>query len=222
VGDGGKSLHVRAEQAGEDLGLRLAELGELLGHVGDRAVVLAELLAGALGSRRASRTGGGSVSVARERLGERLGPGPLGRLLDGRAVAGLELGDPLAGERGDGLAATLLLDEAQRAGGEVVVVLVEGVPPGGRDTEDPRRTATAPGARSSISPSARRASRWRRTAAAVRPSPSASTAAVVGPCSRRVRATLLRVRSIPTTSLAALPTPRRPRERSAADFTTQV
>ena len=30
---------------GEDLGLRLAQLRELLGDVGDRAVVLAELLA---------------------------------------------------------------------------------------------------------------------------------------------------------------------------------
>lgn len=32
------------QQAGEDLGLRLAQLRELLGDVGDRAVVLAELL----------------------------------------------------------------------------------------------------------------------------------------------------------------------------------
>lgn len=33
-----------AQELGEDLGLRLAELWELLGHVRDRAVVLAELL----------------------------------------------------------------------------------------------------------------------------------------------------------------------------------
>jgi hypothetical protein len=44
VGDRGQPLHVHAEQAGEQLGLHLAQLRELLGHVGHRAVVLAQLL----------------------------------------------------------------------------------------------------------------------------------------------------------------------------------
>ena len=41
--DGRQALHVRAEQLGEGAGLGLAQLRELGGHVGDRAVVLAEL-----------------------------------------------------------------------------------------------------------------------------------------------------------------------------------
>lgn len=45
VRDGGEALDVGAQELGEDLGLRLAELWELLGHVRDRAVVLAELFA---------------------------------------------------------------------------------------------------------------------------------------------------------------------------------
>lgn len=43
MGDGGKPLYVGPEQTGEDLGLRLAQLRVLLGDMGDRAVVLAEL-----------------------------------------------------------------------------------------------------------------------------------------------------------------------------------
>ena len=45
VGDGREALHGGAEQAAECLRLGLAELRELRGHVRDRAVVLAELLA---------------------------------------------------------------------------------------------------------------------------------------------------------------------------------
>ena len=51
----------RAEQPGEDLGLGLAQLRELLGHVGDRAVVLADLLALVRAVRRG--LGRGSVAV---------------------------------------------------------------------------------------------------------------------------------------------------------------
>ena len=50
VGDGGQPLHVAAEHPADRLGLGLAQLGELVGHVRDRAVLLAELLA-ALGDR---------------------------------------------------------------------------------------------------------------------------------------------------------------------------
>ena len=131
-----------AEQPGEDLGLGLAQLGELLGHVGDRAVVLAELLPRS--SRR--RAGRGSVAVGRQRLGEGLGPAARrAPPATGVAVAGLELGHPLAGERGDRLAAALLLDEAQGAGGEVVVGLVERVAAGRGQREEPGRAAAAAG-----------------------------------------------------------------------------
>ena len=59
MGDGGQPLDVPAEQPGEDLGLGLAQLGELGGDVGDRAVVLAQLVAdrGAGSPRRRSPPG---------------------------------------------------------------------------------------------------------------------------------------------------------------------
>ena len=67
VGDGGETLDMGAEQAREHLGLGLAQVGELPGHVGDRAVVLADLLAGGGAVDR------GGVAVGGERLGEDLG-----------------------------------------------------------------------------------------------------------------------------------------------------
>ena len=89
VGDGGQPLHMRPEQAGEDLGLRLAQLRVLLGDVGDRAVVLAELLAlwgpGALRAvaaypsalralARASVRPSGAAASTRLAVGARPGP----------------------------------------------------------------------------------------------------------------------------------------------------
>ena len=124
VGDGGQPLDVRPEQPGEDLGLGLAQLRELLGDVGDRAVVLAQLLAGPVGA------------VAPRRRSRRLtGPGPAPRPCPpGRRAAStiapvalLQLADPAPGERGDRLVPAALGEEAQRAGGQVVVGLVEGV-----------------------------------------------------------------------------------------------
>ncbi len=135
---------VRAEQAGEDLGLGLAELRELLGDVRDGAVVLAQLLPhGCAAPGRARR---GSVTVAGQGLGQGLraaGDTAVCGSVDDRPVARLELGDPLPGERGDGLAATGLLDEPQRAGGEVVVGLVEGVAAGLGHREQPGRAPAA-------------------------------------------------------------------------------
>src|SRR5215207_6962478 len=139
VGDRGQALDVGAEQPGKDLGLGLAELGELLGHVGDGAVVLAQLLP-RCGCRGAGR---GGVAVGRQRLGKGFGPATGRGAGDPVAVAALELGDPLPGERGDRLAAAPLLDEAQRAGGEVVVGLVELVATGGCEHEQAGRTAPA-------------------------------------------------------------------------------
>jgi hypothetical protein len=53
MSDRGEALHGGAEQAAECLGLRLAKLGILGGHVGYRAMVLTELF---------SPAGGGTTS----------------------------------------------------------------------------------------------------------------------------------------------------------------
>ncbi len=65
MGDGGQSLDMGAEQLGEELCLRLAQLRELLGDMGDRAVVLAELLTDRCATRRSS------VPVRAQGLGQR-------------------------------------------------------------------------------------------------------------------------------------------------------
>ena len=62
VGDGGQSLDVAAEHRREHLGLGLAQLGELVGHVRDRAVLLAELVA-VPGLRRAEAAYPSAVSA---------------------------------------------------------------------------------------------------------------------------------------------------------------
>src|SRR5262249_39630020 len=73
VRDRSEPLHRRAEQPAKRLGFRLAQLRELGRHVRDRAVVLAELLAGR-GAYRRRRAGGGGVAVGGQRLGQRLDP----------------------------------------------------------------------------------------------------------------------------------------------------
>ena len=53
MSNGGKSLDVAAEQAGEDLGFGFTQLREFLCHVGHRAMVLAYLVAaGRMACRR--------------------------------------------------------------------------------------------------------------------------------------------------------------------------
>ena len=137
VGDGGQSLDVLAEQPGEDLGLGLAQLGELLGHVGDRAVVLAEL--GALpGLSR-----GGGVPIRCERLGQRLHLVALGSGVDQLPVPLLHLGDPAPGELRDRLLTAGFGDEPHRGGRQVVVRLVERVPAGVGQHEDLRGATAA-------------------------------------------------------------------------------
>ena len=118
---------------GEDLGLRLAQLRELLGDMGDRAVVLAELLADRCAARRSS------VPVRGQGLGQGFGALLGGGGLDGRAVRLGLRGDPGAGEGGDAprpLAAPALGDPAQGVRGELVVGLVEGVPAAVGQRED--------------------------------------------------------------------------------------
>lgn len=143
VGNGRKTLHVRSQQVGEDLGLRLAQLRKPLRGVGDRAVVLAELLTA--GGRRAARSG--SVPVLRQRLGQNpgalLGGGLLHLLTETLHLPP----DPRTRELGDSgltrLAATgSARDPAHRVRRELVVSLVEGVPAAVRQSEGLGGTAT--------------------------------------------------------------------------------
>ena len=193
VGDGGQSLDVAAEQPGEHLGLGLAQLRELGRDVRDRAVVLAELVADGRAAHR------GSVAVLAQRLGQRLGA------VVGRRRPRQRRGSaPRARRPGGGRTRRrprrppVSREEAQRAGGEVVVRLVEGVAAGVGEHEDLGRAAAPAGAVDARlagleRPSATRWSRWRRTAAGVRSSRSARAAAVDGPFSRIERATRSRV-----------------------------
>src|SRR5690349_17118666 len=66
VGDRGQALDVRADEPRDHPRLGLAQLWELGGHVGHRAVVLAKLAAG--GDRGCA----GSVPLGRKRPGQRL------------------------------------------------------------------------------------------------------------------------------------------------------
>ena len=140
VSDCGKSLDVAAQQAGEDLGLGLAQLRELLGDMGHRAVVLADLGAarGVLGRSREA-VGGEGLG---EHSGALLGLGGL----DQRTVAVLEFAHAVAGEGDDCLISPGALQVAQGVGGKTVISLFEMIAAGIGDDEDLGRTATTPGA----------------------------------------------------------------------------
>jgi hypothetical protein len=156
AGDGGQPLDVGAQQPLERPCFCLAQLRELGRDVRDRAVVLAELAAGAdLVGRR-------SVALAGQRLGQRLdlllGGADLG------AVPLLDGGDPEGGELGDGLVAAGLGQEPQRGRGQVVVRVREAAPALRGEQELPRRPATpalgaASGAARGRSPARRRPAR---------------------------------------------------------------
>jgi len=143
VRDRRQALYRRAEQAAERLGLCLAELRVLGGDVRHRAVVLAELLAAGLSAARGGhRSGRRGVAVRGQRLGKRLDPACRWRGLDHRPVPALKLGDLAAGELGDRAWPGALGEESQRAGGQIVVGVLEGAPAGVGDREHPGRPAT--------------------------------------------------------------------------------
>ena len=172
VGDGGQPLHVAAEHAADGLGLGLAQLGELVGDVRDRAVLLAQLLA-----HRARRaTPAAYPSSVRTRASTSAG-------LELRVRPSLttpKRSSMNATRRGrefpDRGVAAGLVEEAQRLHGEVVVLLVEarrGRPRSARTPWPGGRGPRAPwlrGSRASTVPSSSSWSRWRRTAAGVRSS----------------------------------------------------
>ena len=138
MGDRGQSLDVRSEYPREGTGLGLAQLRELDGDVGHRAVVLAHLHAD---TRRSSR---GSVALGGQRTREALGalgdraPGHLRRDYLCQAVCAVR------GERRDGVGSPGLVQIAQRRGREVVVGVREcGAPLVGQGVRT-CRTATPP------------------------------------------------------------------------------
>ena len=176
VGDGGQPLDVAAEHPADRLGLGLAQLGELVGDVGDRAVLLAELLARP-GTSRTDAAYPSSVNTwARTSAGSSSG---CSRRRRRRSAASMNA-TRRVGELPDGVVAAGLGQEAQRLRGEVVVLLVEAVAAGLGQREDLGRAAAARGvpwlrgSRASTTPSSSSWSRWRRTAAGVRSSRSAS------------------------------------------------
>ena len=93
VSDRCQPLDVRPEEFGEQLGLDLAQLRKDLGHLGNRAVVLADLLPG---TRRLS---GRHVPVCRQGLGQQLGRNLVGTFLPQGAIPRLNVIDSGLGHR---------------------------------------------------------------------------------------------------------------------------
>ena len=130
AGEGREALDVHPEQAGEGVGLGLAEGRELGGDVLDGAVPLAQLDAGEPAG--ADGSGRGGEAVLAQRLDERLGA--RGGVVAGGGEAGgiplLEGADAAAGEVADGSRTGVRLEVAQHLDGERVVVGLERAVPG--------------------------------------------------------------------------------------------
>ena len=140
AGEGGEPLNVHAEQPRDGLGLGVAELRKLLSHPPHRTVALAELdpveRAGGDG------TSGRGEAVLRHRIDEHVGAsGDIRpRFGEARRIPALESGDPLAGEGGDGLRPSVLVEVAQRLGGQLIVGAPKRAVPALGHHVGPRRT----------------------------------------------------------------------------------
>ena len=123
----------RAEQPGEDLGLGLAQLRELVGDVGDRAVVLAELLADRAARARWRRSPSAVKRSASASAGRRAsGPAAVDRARSRARRSATR-------RRANSTTASSPPVSARKRSacdGEVVVLLVEGVAAGVGERED--------------------------------------------------------------------------------------
>ena len=137
MGDGGKSLDMAAKEAGKHFGFGFTQLREFLGHMGDRAVVLAHLRTAGSGPGRSS------VAVLGQRLGEDADTVFGGRSLDQGAYAFFELDDAVTGESLDCGVSTGALQVSQGIRGQIVISLAEMVAPGVGDDEDLGRSSTS-------------------------------------------------------------------------------
>ena len=138
MGDGGQPLHVAAEDPADRRGLGLAQLGELVGDVGDRAVLLAQLL-----PHDGKLAHGRDVALVGEHPGQRLGGRQVGLVGDHVGEALLDERHPPVGEGADRVVAARLGQEPERLQREVVVLLVEAVAAGVGDREHLGRPAPA-------------------------------------------------------------------------------
>lgn len=117
MGNSCETLHVRADQAGNHLGLGLTQLGELGGDMCHRAVMLAEL------ATRSDRRSAGSVTLCSQRVSERLCPREriVTRLAYRFLTAILKIGDLCLGKCCHRAAAPLRRNPAQSRRGKIVV-----------------------------------------------------------------------------------------------------
>ena len=145
VGDRRQPLHRGAKQAPERFSLCLAQLRIFRRDVRDRAVMLAELLAGGDTSvpSRPHRGGSGRVTISGQRLRQRPDLTSSRCGLDDRPVFVLKLSDLTLRELGDGVRPDALGQEAKRAGRQVVVGMLERAPARVSDREHPGRAPAA-------------------------------------------------------------------------------
>jgi len=137
MGNGGKSLDVAAKEAGKHFGFGFAQLREFLGHMGDRAVVLAHLRAAGCGA------GGSSIAIFGQRFGEHAGAVFGGRRFDQGADAVFEFDDTVTGKSQDRGVSPGALQVSQGIGSQIVISLVEMVAASIRDNEDLGWSATS-------------------------------------------------------------------------------
>ncbi len=119
MGDGGKTLNVPAKNAADGLGLGLAKLWEFVGHVGDRAVLLAQLLPHGLFADC------GGVALGGEDLREHFGRTGLGSVGLHRIEPFFYKSHAALGEFPDGRISAGFGEEAKGLDGQVVVLLSE-------------------------------------------------------------------------------------------------
>ena len=146
VRNGGKPLHPRTQKFGEQLGLGLTHLREGLGHLGHRAVVLADLLANGSRNRR------GGVAIGGQGLCQRLDRISLGVLLPQRPVPGLDVVHPSLGDGVEGVRATGPGELPQGSDGKRVIGRVVVGATGIGEAEHPGRASSPPSPEDSLFP----------------------------------------------------------------------